>query len=73
MSKYHASQKLWKVVKELDDYYYEIRLAGIIVDRVKVDEPALKYLKSKGVLEKEPPLYEALATKMNIVRFKTRC
>lgn len=55
--KYHASQKLWKVVKELDDYYYEIRLAGIIVDRVKVDEPALKYLKSKGVLEKEPPLY----------------
>lgn len=50
MSNYHASQKLWRVVKELDDYYYEIRLAGIIVDRVKIEHPALKYLKSKEAL-----------------------
>jgi hypothetical protein len=57
MSAFNSSQKLWRVIKERDDYYYEIRLAGIIVDRVKVDEPALKYLKSKEVLEKEPPLY----------------
>ena len=48
--KYLSNQKLWRIVKERDDYYYEIKLDGIIVDRVKVDEPALKYFKKEGVL-----------------------
>lgn len=50
MSKYHASQKLWKVIKEPSGYYYEIKLDGIIIDRVKVEEPALDYFKREGVI-----------------------
>ena len=47
---YVASQKLWRIIKERDNYYYEIKLAGDIIDRIPVDEPALKYLKVQGVI-----------------------
>ena len=50
-SKYLSNQKLWRVVKERDEYIYEIRLAGSTVDRIKVEEPALKYLKKEGVID----------------------
>lgn len=50
MKKYLSNQKLWKIVNERDNYYYEIKLDGIIVDRVRVEEPALDYFKKEGVL-----------------------
>lgn len=50
MSVYNSSQKLWRVTKERDDYYYEIRLAGVTIDRIKIEYPALKFLKEKDVL-----------------------
>lgn len=50
MSNYLSNQKLWRIVKERDDYYYEIKLAGGIVDRIKVEEPAISYFKEKGVI-----------------------
>lgn len=50
MNKYLANQKLWRVIKERDDYYYEIRLAGTIIDRIRIEHPALKYLKENGVI-----------------------
>ena len=50
MSKYLANQKLWKIIKERDRYYYEIRLAGTTIDRIRIEEPAYTYLKEKGVL-----------------------
>ena len=50
MSKYLSNQKLWRIINERDTYYYEIKLDGIIVDRVKVEEPALKYFKKEGVI-----------------------
>lgn len=50
MSNYTASQKLWRVIKERDDYYYEIRLAGTTIDRIRVEEPALSFMKKKGVI-----------------------
>lgn len=50
MPKYLSNQKLWKVVKEPTGYYYEIKLAGTIVDRIPVDEPALTMLENEGVL-----------------------
>lgn len=49
-NKYLSNQKLWRIIKERDEYYYEIRLAGIIVDRVRLEEPALSYFKKEGVL-----------------------
>lgn len=49
---YPSNQKLWRVVKERDDYYYEIRLAGMIVDRIRIEEPALTFLDLRGVIEK---------------------
>lgn len=49
--KYLSNQKLWRVVKEPTGYYYEIKLAGVIVDRVKIEEPALNILKSEEVIE----------------------
>lgn len=45
--KYLANQKLWKIIKEPTGYYYEIKLAGMIIDRVKIDEPALSLLKDE--------------------------
>ena len=48
--KYFSNQKLWRVVKEPDGYYYEIKLAGMVIDRIKVDYPALATLKKEEVL-----------------------
>ena len=50
MSKYQSSQKLWRVIKEPSGYYYEIRLKGMVIDRIKVDYPALATLKKEGVI-----------------------
>lgn len=50
MSKYLSNQKLWRIINERDNYYYEIKLGGIIVDRVRIDDPALKYFKREGVI-----------------------
>ena len=50
MSEYPSSQKLWRITHTLDGYYYEIKLAGVIIDRLKIEEPALTFLKQKGLL-----------------------
>lgn len=47
---YTSSQKLWRVVQERDDFYYEIKLAGVVIDRIKIEEPALSYLEQEGLL-----------------------
>jgi hypothetical protein len=44
MSKYLANQKLWKIIREPSGYYYEIRLAGTVIDRIKIEEPTLSVL-----------------------------
>ena len=49
-SNYLSNQKLWKVIKEPQGYYYEIKLAGMVIDRIKVDYPALATLKKEGVI-----------------------
>ena len=50
MSKYPSSQKLWRVIKEPDGYYYEIKLAGMVIDRVKIEYPAIAVLKREEVI-----------------------
>lgn len=50
MSEYLASQKLWRISRTFDGYYYEIKLAGIVIDRVKIEEPTLTFLKQEGVI-----------------------
>lgn len=50
MSKYLSNQKLWRITKEPTGYYYEIKLAGTVVDRIKVEEPALTVLQEEGLL-----------------------
>lgn len=50
MSKYPSSQKLWRIVKEPNGYYYEIKLAGMVVDRIKVEHPALALFIKEGVI-----------------------
>lgn len=50
VSKYPSSQKLWRVVKEPSGYYYEIKLAGMVIDRIKVEYPALATLKKEEVI-----------------------
>lgn len=46
----HPSRKLWKVIKEPTGYYYEIKLDGMIIDRIKVEYNTEKFLKQKGEL-----------------------
>ena len=45
-----ASRKLWKIEQCFDGYYYIIKLNGIIIDRVRIEQPALHILKEKGEL-----------------------
>jgi hypothetical protein len=50
MSDYPASQKLWRISRSLDGFYYEIKLAGVVIDRLKIEEPTLTFLKQEGVI-----------------------
>lgn len=50
MSEYQASQKLWRISPTRDGYYYEIKLAGVVIDRIKIEEPTLTFLKQKGLI-----------------------
>jgi hypothetical protein len=43
-----ASKKLWRISKEANGFYYEIKLDGIVIDRIKVEEPVLKILKERN-------------------------
>ena len=47
---YLSNQKLWRLINERGEYYYEIKLAGNIIDRVRVEEPTLSYLEKEGVI-----------------------
>lgn len=47
---YLSNQKLWRIVKEPTGYYYEIKLAGTVIDRLKIDYPALGTLKEEGII-----------------------
>lgn len=47
---YLSNQKLWRVVKEPSGYYYEIKLAGMVIDRLPIDYPALGTLKKEGII-----------------------
>lgn len=57
MAKYLTTQKLWRIIKQPGGYYYEIKLAGMIVDRVKIDPPAFDYLKNRGLIDIDEPYY----------------
>lgn len=48
--KYLSNQKLWRIVREPNGYYYEIKLAGVIVDRIKIEYPAINILKEEGLI-----------------------
>jgi hypothetical protein len=50
MSEYPSSQRLWRISRSLDGFYYEIKLAGVVIDRIKIEEPTLTYLKQEKLL-----------------------
>lgn len=49
--RYLSNQKLWKVVKEPTGYFYEIKLKGIIIDRIKISPAVIKIMKAEGLLK----------------------
>lgn len=50
VNSYTSSQKLWKVIKERGEYYYEVKLAGEVIDRIRIEEPTLSILKDMGLI-----------------------
>ena len=48
--KYLSNQKLWRIVKQTNGYYYEIKLAGVVVDRIKIEYPAINIFKKEGLI-----------------------
>lgn len=50
MTRYTSSQKLWKIIEEPTGYFYEIKLHGIIIDRVKIEEPTITNLKAMDII-----------------------
>lgn len=51
MSEYLAGQKLWKITREIDGYFYEIRLKGMVIDRIKINTTTVTNLKNLGVID----------------------
>lgn len=49
---YLSNQKLWRIIKQPDGYYYEIKLAGMVVDRFKI--PKDSAITGYGVVKDEP-------------------
>ena len=50
MSNYKSAEKLWRLVNERNVYYYEIKLKGMVIDRIPVSQDAFILLRDKGVL-----------------------
>ena len=50
MTTFTASQKLWRVGKEIDGYYYELRAKDTVIDRIKITPTAVANLKNLGVI-----------------------
>ena len=50
IAKYPSNQRLWRIVKQPDGFYYEIKLAGTVIDRLRIDYPALGTLKNEGII-----------------------
>lgn len=48
--KYLSNQKLWKVIREPTGYYYEIKLAGMVIDRIEIGVEAICNLMDAGVI-----------------------
>ena len=48
MSKFKSNQKLWTVEKNVSGYYYIIKANGMVIDKVKIEEPAYSFLKKAG-------------------------
>jgi hypothetical protein len=48
--RYLAHDKLWRITREPTGYYYEIKLGGMVIDRIKIEEPALTTLFKEGVI-----------------------
>ena len=48
--KYLSNQKLWRIIRQPEGYYYEIRLAGTVIDRIKIEYPALNNIKQEGLI-----------------------
>lgn len=47
---YLSNQKLWKVIREPSGYYYEIKLAGMVIDRIMIDPEKVEVLMKEGVI-----------------------
>lgn len=41
MPKYQQSQHIWKVIRQVDGYYYELRVGGIVIARYKLTDDEL--------------------------------
>lgn len=50
MTKYLSNQKLWKIIKQPNGFYYEIKLAGTVIDRVRIEQPSLSVLIKEGLI-----------------------
>ena len=48
MKQYKPCQRLWKIARDPEGYYYEIKLGGIVIDRIRVEQPALGVLERSG-------------------------
>jgi GH24 family phage-related lysozyme (muramidase) len=44
-----ASKKLWRISKEANGIYYEIKLDGIVIDRIKIEEPVPTEISQRGI------------------------
>lgn len=51
MTSYLSNQKLWRIIKEPDGYYYEIKLAGMVIDRFKIPDTSRLQISVPGLIK----------------------
>lgn len=43
-----SSRKLWRITKSYGEYYFEIKYDGEVIDRIRIEQPAITFLESHG-------------------------
>ena len=50
-NKYPSNTRLWRVCRDLDGYYFELKLAGTVVDRFDIDDQTVRMLRQEGIIK----------------------
>ena len=60
--KYLSNQKLWSISKQRDQYFYELKLAGTIIERIPIPEESIYFLQEHQLIKNDDLTNSAILT-----------